>query len=334
MCGVTLGTDVRQRHLQPPIVTGYVQPAHGREDSHEAPQLHVLLPPPLLADARRECHTRIGAPKALLHRASFQLITGLQASVTSPVSGHGFFFAPLPRDDHSAPYPGLVLARVFLSCPTQALFSSAPESSSLLQAVLPVVCEFTRPFVDRFVWTANFFPSRWGEGREVLRGEIWATLNIEVLRASEGDVSCVRSSFGMQERGKQDVPEKTRRPTASSGTIPTCENPGCDPTRNRTRFALVGGEQSYHLTITRVWFWKAEEAGANFSARVAGILDPWTEFAYGSGGTSTKGREDEHPTRAGEKRETCNQDSCCRWFFRKGNGCCAEVLPEKRGEER
>ncbi|KAJ8893074.1 hypothetical protein PR048_005657 [Dryococelus australis] len=30
---------------------------------------------------------------------------------------------------------------------------------------------------------------------------------------------------GMKGRGKREIPEKTRRPTASSGTIPTCENP-------------------------------------------------------------------------------------------------------------
>ncbi|KAJ8895189.1 hypothetical protein PR048_000514 [Dryococelus australis] len=29
----------------------------------------------------------------------------------------------------------------------------------------------------------------------------------------------------LQEQGKREIPEKTRRPTASSGTIPTCENP-------------------------------------------------------------------------------------------------------------
>ncbi|KAJ8868337.1 hypothetical protein PR048_029853 [Dryococelus australis] len=34
------------------------------------------------------------------------------------------------------------------------------------------------------------------------------------------------SSAGMQGMGKRDIPEKTRRPEASSGTIPTCENPG------------------------------------------------------------------------------------------------------------
>ncbi|KAJ8879204.1 hypothetical protein PR048_019810 [Dryococelus australis] len=33
----------------------------------------------------------------------------------------------------------------------------------------------------------------------------------------------------MKGRGKREIPEKTRRPTASSGTITTCENPGIEP---------------------------------------------------------------------------------------------------------
>ncbi|KAJ8897909.1 hypothetical protein PR048_003266 [Dryococelus australis] len=33
-----------------------------------------------------------------------------------------------------------------------------------------------------------------------------------------------RSRAGIQGRGKREIPEKTRRPVASSGTIPTCEN--------------------------------------------------------------------------------------------------------------
>ncbi|KAJ8869655.1 hypothetical protein PR048_028648 [Dryococelus australis] len=33
----------------------------------------------------------------------------------------------------------------------------------------------------------------------------------------------------MKGQGKQEIPEKTRRPTASSGIIPTCENPGTRP---------------------------------------------------------------------------------------------------------
>ncbi|KAJ8869415.1 hypothetical protein PR048_028405 [Dryococelus australis] len=34
------------------------------------------------------------------------------------------------------------------------------------------------------------------------------------------------SSTRMEERGKREIPEKIRRPAASSGTNPTYENPG------------------------------------------------------------------------------------------------------------
>ncbi|KAJ8866009.1 hypothetical protein PR048_033533 [Dryococelus australis] len=43
-------------------------------------------------------------------------------------------------------------------------------------------------------------------------------------------------------RGRRKIPEKTRRPAASSSTIPTCENLGV------TRFVLMGGEQFNHYT--------------------------------------------------------------------------------------
>ncbi|KAJ8868695.1 hypothetical protein PR048_030234 [Dryococelus australis] len=42
--------------------------------------------------------------------------------------------------------------------------------------------------------------------------------------------------------GKRRIPEETRRPAASSGAIPTCENPGAAPIGNRTRFVMVEGE--------------------------------------------------------------------------------------------
>ncbi|KAJ8867242.1 hypothetical protein PR048_031041 [Dryococelus australis] len=38
-----------------------------------------------------------------------------------------------------------------------------------------------------------------------------------------------RKRAGMQELGKWEIPEKTRRPAASSGTFSTCENPGVEP---------------------------------------------------------------------------------------------------------
>ncbi|KAJ8897869.1 hypothetical protein PR048_003222 [Dryococelus australis] len=47
-----------------------------------------------------------------------------------------------------------------------------------------------------------------------------------------------RSSAGMHGQRKLETPEKTRRPAASSDTIPTCENPGIEPARR----ALIGDE--------------------------------------------------------------------------------------------
>ncbi|KAJ8869261.1 hypothetical protein PR048_030833 [Dryococelus australis] len=57
--------------------------------------------------------------------------------------------------------------------------------------------------------------------------EIWAVVNSEVLRVNEGDWSTERCRN--DGAGKREVPEKTRRPTASSFTIPTCENPVTRP---------------------------------------------------------------------------------------------------------
>ncbi|KAJ8883344.1 hypothetical protein PR048_015187 [Dryococelus australis] len=54
--------------------------------------------------------------------------------------------------------------------------------------------------------------------------KIWAALNIRALRIDEGEVSA-----GVQGRGKREIPEKTRRPVASFGTIPQGKNPGAIP---------------------------------------------------------------------------------------------------------
>ncbi|KAJ8874600.1 hypothetical protein PR048_025466 [Dryococelus australis] len=54
------------------------------------------------------------------------------------------------------------------------------------------------------------------EFKKILSEEIWAALNIEVLRADEGKVRRVRSSAGM----------KIRLPAESSGTILACKNSG------------------------------------------------------------------------------------------------------------
>ncbi|KAJ8870798.1 hypothetical protein PR048_027097 [Dryococelus australis] len=52
---------------------------------------------------------------------------------------------------------------------------------------------------------------------------------IEVLRPDEGRARCVWRGAGMQGRVKREISKKTRRPAASSVTIPTCENPGATP---------------------------------------------------------------------------------------------------------
>ncbi|KAJ8880421.1 hypothetical protein PR048_016890 [Dryococelus australis] len=52
----------------------------------------------------------------------------------------------------------------------------------------------------------------------------------------------------MKGLGKREILEETRRPAASPGTIPTCENPGATPPGNRTPFTWVGGDSVYSAT--------------------------------------------------------------------------------------
>ncbi|KAJ8882220.1 hypothetical protein PR048_018708 [Dryococelus australis] len=75
-------------------------------------------------------------------------------------------------------------------------------------------------------------------------GEIWAALNIEVLRADKCKGRWVWNSSGMQERRKRKIPKKNSQPVASSGKIPTG-----DPAGDRTRFTLVRGERPSHCVI-------------------------------------------------------------------------------------
>ncbi|KAJ8894895.1 hypothetical protein PR048_000202 [Dryococelus australis] len=63
------------------------------------------------------------------------------------------------------------------------------------------------------------------------------------LVASSSHQTALGSPWGWG-GGKREIPEKTCRPATSSGTSPTCENPGRDDAGNRTRFALTGGESA------------------------------------------------------------------------------------------
>ncbi|KAJ8883013.1 hypothetical protein PR048_014852 [Dryococelus australis] len=63
------------------------------------------------------------------------------------------------------------------------------------------------------------------------------------------------ASAGVQERGKREIPEKTRRPAASSCTIPTCENPGAiplgmDPGSPKWEASIVTATPPRHLGRT------------------------------------------------------------------------------------
>ncbi|KAJ8874980.1 hypothetical protein PR048_022870 [Dryococelus australis] len=52
---------------------------------------------------------------------------------------------------------------------------------------------------------------------------------------------------GTKGRGKQEIPEKTRRPAASSGTIPACENPGV--TRGRSLQLIFCFQWDYVVSL-------------------------------------------------------------------------------------
>ncbi|KAJ8889343.1 hypothetical protein PR048_008842 [Dryococelus australis] len=69
---------------------------------------------------------------------------------------------------------------------------------------------------------SNFVAS--GMPCRIRRGIVTPALQFVVHVALE-----VWSSAGMKGREKREIPEKTRRPKASYGTIPTCENPVTRP---------------------------------------------------------------------------------------------------------
>ncbi|KAJ8871759.1 hypothetical protein PR048_028096 [Dryococelus australis] len=73
----------------------------------------------------------------------------------------------------------------------------------------------------------------------------------------------------VKERRKRETPEKTRRPAASSGTIP---NPGCDPAGDWTRFTSVGGGRAN----------RSATADPPLSARGGGVYWKYN-FGRGSG---------------------------------------------------
>ncbi|KAJ8880587.1 hypothetical protein PR048_017057 [Dryococelus australis] len=80
-----------------------------------------------------------------------------------------------------------------------------------------------------------------GDEKHALRGPISSPFpsvgsqwkqqaGVEAAPTTSGHLPIVNSrGAGIQGRGEQDMPEKTRQPATSSGTIPPCENPGLIP---------------------------------------------------------------------------------------------------------
>ncbi|KAJ8877503.1 hypothetical protein PR048_021958 [Dryococelus australis] len=90
---------------------------------------------------------------------------------------------------------------------------------------------------------------------------MFSALDIEVMRANEGEARRVWSSTVMNRR-KRDNPEKTRETAASSGMIPICRNPraappGIEPSIERrlagvdVRWLVVSAEVTYRFQTAR-----------------------------------------------------------------------------------
>ncbi|KAJ8878675.1 hypothetical protein PR048_019260 [Dryococelus australis] len=82
--------------------------------------------------------------------------------------------------------------------------------------VRPTSCDFTQP------------PCWIQEVRGSMAGG-WTKLPTRPALARSGSVHLVSHRRLGRGGGKLEIPEKTHRPAASSGTIPTCENPGATP---------------------------------------------------------------------------------------------------------
>ncbi|KAJ8868912.1 hypothetical protein PR048_030453 [Dryococelus australis] len=98
-----------------------------------------------------------------------------------------------------------------------------------------------------------------------------------VLRGNEGETRREWNCSGMQGRGKWEIPEKTRQPAASSGTIPTCENMGSNrsataaPRTHWNAVVMHSGRQSVYELIGSELF-TVNSLGQNYNRAYARLL--------------------------------------------------------------
>ncbi|KAJ8874954.1 hypothetical protein PR048_022844 [Dryococelus australis] len=75
--------------------------------------------------------------------------------------------------------------------------------------------------------------------------------------------------------GKWEIREKTRRPAAPSGMIPTCENPGVAQAGIETRFSLAGCEQCSATVALKVRRLQKKKKKRRMSGYFAALLRVW-----------------------------------------------------------
>ncbi|KAJ8882363.1 hypothetical protein PR048_014167 [Dryococelus australis] len=106
---------------------------------------------------------------------------------------------------------------------------------------------------------------------------IRAALNIEVLRADEGEARCVWRSAGMKGRGKREIPRK-----ASDQYDPHMRKSRDDPVENRTQFALMGDELADKFPVRQAgWGPAAEGPGREPTAPRLQVGHPTPELSAG-----------------------------------------------------
>ncbi|KAJ8869668.1 hypothetical protein PR048_028661 [Dryococelus australis] len=96
--------------------------------------------------------------------------------------------------------------------------------------------------------------------------ELGGSFNVGVLRADVGEASRVWSCAGVKGRGGRDTSEKTRRPAAPSGTIPTCENlrdapQGIEPGFPVCTHSMIVWERFLWTDLVPDWLLRAAEGG-------------------------------------------------------------------------
>ncbi|KAJ8887680.1 hypothetical protein PR048_013898 [Dryococelus australis] len=153
----------------------------------------------------------------------------------------------------------------------------AERAHQLLGLLEAATCDTATPDLRRS--SAHLFTLAAGPLRTLQPGDSWSTTSTSggrrarssfspssATRASRShtECECRRDMWG---RGKREIPEKTRRPAASSGTIPTRENPGVAPTESNSVRLVSGSCSQAHAQQALVIKVGSETAGYRYVAQ-------------------------------------------------------------------